>query len=362
MKNRKGCVVFLLCSLAIAPVFAQKTVKMSAVKANDYGVAYKLPKTEIKVKVKGTEVKRERGEYYQYAERYLNVSNPIIQDETSFVLDKIEIETIGVVDKEKSYLVEFKSNTVAPYVSLTEDGLICAINEGVKIVNDEAAPKKNEEIIKNTVNPKTILSEEVLRAGSVAKQAELIAKQIYLLRESRTNILTGEADNMPPDGAAYQLVMTQLDDNEKALTSLFIGRESQASFEKEFTVAVERKNIDKQVVFRFSSHLGVVGANDLSGEPVYLSLKSKTPLINEILTPKEEKALEKKFSSGIIYNIPGKADLKIDFKNNTMVKQECDIVQFGSQEVLVKEMFDNKKQPIKVLFHPFLGAIKQIIE
>lgn len=362
MKNRRRCTMLLLCTLAITPVFAQKTVKMSAVKANDYGVAYKLPKTQIRIKVKGTEVKKEKGEFYQYAERYLNVSNPIIQDETFFVLDKIEVETVGVVDKDKSYLVEFKSNTVAPYVSLTEDGLICAINEGVKLAANENAAKKSDEVVRKAINPKSILSEEVLRAGSVAKQAELIAKQIYLLRESRTNILTGEADNMPPDGAAYQLVMTQLEDNEKALTSLFVGKESQSSFEKEFTVDIERKNIDKQVVFRFSSHLGVVAANDLAGEPVYLSLKSKTPLVNDIRTPKEEKELEKKFSSGIIYNIPGKADLRIDYKNNTMAKQECDIVQFGSQEVLVKEMFDNKKQPIKVLFHPFLGAIKQIIE
>ena len=41
---------------------------------------------------------------------------------------------------------------------------------------------------------------------------------------------------------------------------------------------------------------------------------------------------------------------------------EVDVVQFGSQDVLIKQMFDNNKQPVKVYFYPELGAIKQIIQ
>jgi hypothetical protein len=39
-----------------------------------------------------------------------------------------------------------------------------------------------------------------------------------------------------------------------------------------------------------------------------------------------------------------------------------DVVQFGTKDVLVKKMFDNMKQPIKVIFYPELGAIRQIIQ
>ena len=60
-------------------------------------------------------------------------------------------------------------------------------------------------------------------AGSTAKQAEVAAKQIYRIRESRLNILTGEADNLPPDGEAMKLVIQQLEEQEKALTNLFTG-------------------------------------------------------------------------------------------------------------------------------------------
>jgi hypothetical protein len=63
-----------------------------------------------------------------------------------------------------------------------------------------------------------------------------------------------------------------------------------------------------------------------------------------------------------VYNIPGKAQLTLEFKYRTLKNQEMDIVQFGSQDVLTKRMFDNMKQPIKVIFYPNLGAIKQIIQ
>ena len=52
-------------------------------------------------------------------------------------------------------------------------------------------------------------------AGSTAKQAEVAAKQIYRIRESRLNILTGEADNLPPDGEAMKLVIQQLEEARK---------------------------------------------------------------------------------------------------------------------------------------------------
>ena len=58
-------------------------------------------------------------------------------------------------------------------------------------------------------------------AGSTSRQAEVAAKQIYRIRESRLDILTGEADNLPPDGDAMKLVIQQLEAQEQALSQLF---------------------------------------------------------------------------------------------------------------------------------------------
>jgi hypothetical protein len=340
-------------------VFAQKTVKMTAVKGNDYGVAYSLPKTAIAVKVSYMKTTRKAGEFYQYAERYLNITNAITENDVNYTLDKIEAASKGIIDTDKTYLVEFRSNTTAPFVTLTQDGLICAINDDYvfsKDANDTPEQVKSKPL----PDPRGFMSEEMLRAGSTAKQAELISKQIYRLRETKNNILTGEADNMPPDGEAYKIVMAQLDEQEKALTSMFIGTEETETGEKEFTLVPDDKNIDNRIIFRFSSKLGVVDANDLSGAPVYLSLKNKEPREKPVLTPKEEKEMEKKFSAGIIYNIPGKGDLTIAYNNKNYVQRELDVVQYGIQDVLAPKMFENNKKPIKVIFYPELGAIKQI--
>lgn len=361
MRSYISLLLFVLLTVGIAKATAQTTVKMSAVKANNYGVTYSLPKTAITVTATYTKTSRKVGEFYQYAERFLNISNPITENGIQCTLESIEANTKGVVDKDNSYQVEFRSNTVSPFVTLTKEGLICAINE------DYVFPK--EEIKANTVapkapllNPKNFLSEEILRAGSTAKQAELIAKQIYRLRESRNNILTGEADNMPPDGEAYKLVMTQLEEQEKALTAMFAGSTESETLTEEFTIVPDEKNIDNRVLFRFSTKLGVVEPNDLSGAPVYVSLKNKEPREARVLTPKEEKEMEKKFSAGIVYNVPSKASLQIAYDGQNLVQKEVDIVQYGIQDVLVEKMFDNKKQPIKVIFYPEMGAIKQIIQ
>ena len=359
MKRYIGIIVILFS----IPALAQNTVKMNAVKSNNYGVAYSLPKTTIEVTATVSKKTRIAGEFYQYAGRYLNISNPITEDEVIFTLKKVDATPIGIPDKNNSYLVEFRTGTVAPFVTLTKDGLICAINEEVTDYpkgGSIVAISNKEENSTTALNPQTFLSEEILRAGSTAKQAELIAKQIYRLRESKTNIITGEADNMPPDGESYKLIMNQIDEQEKALISMFAGTEVEETLQKAFIVEPDEKNIDRKIVFRFSKKLGVVESNNLAGAPVTLTLTNKIPKDDAPISPKEQKALEKKFSSGIVYNIPAKANLKIEFDNRILVEKECDIVQYGTQDVLAPKMLSNGKNAIKVIFHPELGAIKQI--
>lgn len=353
----------LTLTLSAGLLSAQNTVKMSAVKSTDYGVAYSLPKTVIKVKADAIKTTRKAGEFYEYAQRYLNISNPITQDETIYTITDIKAVTEGTPDKENSYLVEFRSNTTAPYVTLTKDGLICAINADAEFSNNELPDGNIQASIPPLPNPNTYLSEETLRAGSKARQAEMIARQIFKLRETKNNILTGEADNMPPDGDAYKLVIQQIDEQEKALTSMFMGTEMTENISETFTVNPTDKDIEKQILFRFSKKRGFVDSDDLSGEPVTLTLINKQPHQEApLLTPKEQKDLEKKFSQGIIYNIPAKANLKIDYSNKAWIDKECDVVQYGTQDVLAPRMFDNNKLPIKVIFFPDLGAIKQIIQ
>lgn len=341
--------------VAISQTRVEKKVAM---KSNGYGVTYALPKTSLIVTAEVTKVTCKAGPYYKYAEKYLGVKDAVTNDHVYYELGKIYLENKGVPDEENTYTIEFKSKTVAPYVYLTEDGLMCSINADYTPAEANLKNTKHEAQAAETTDVTAVMTEELLMAGSVTRQAEVAAKQIYRLRESKMDIVSGEADNMPPDGEAMKLVLQQLTDQEQALTTLFIGRRQRKTTFHEVRI-VPQDDLNKEVLFRFSEKLGVLDADDLGGQPVYLSLHA-TERVPE-LDPKEAEKKEKMLK-GIVYNVPGKARVEIETGTKKLYRGEVQIVQFGTREGLAPVMFEDKKAPVKVFFYPETGAIKQIIQ
>lgn len=352
--------LIVIASLLLTlPVLAQtKVVKKNAVKANNFGITYSLPKTSLVVDAEVTKVTCKAGPYYKYAEKYLGVKDAITEDKVYYELGKVTLINKGLPDADNTYIVEFKGGTVAPYAYLTEDGLLCSINTEYTPAESELDAVKKKKPAPEKVTEASVLSEELLMAGSTAKQAEVAAKQIYRIRESRLNILTGEADNLPPDGEAMKLVIQQLEEQEKALSNLFTGILSKDQDHYEVSL-IPNDDLDKEVLFRFSNQLGIVDADDLGGVPVYMNLKAteRTPALDPKEAEKKDKTLK-----GIIYNIPGKASIEILMNKKSLYKGEAQITQFGSREGLAPVMFEDKKAPVKVSFYPETGAIKQIIQ
>lgn len=355
--------VVLIINLLVSLGMSAQTnvVKMSAVKSNNYGVTYFLPKTALTIHAEYTKVTTKAAPYYKYAEKYLGITNVITEDQTYYTLDKVTVISKGIPDKNQSYLVEFKSGTTAPFVYLTKDGLICTINADYDTEEVPMVVEGTEKVSKQSLNPQSLYSEDILMAGSTAKMAEITAKQIYRIRESRTDIVTGEATNVPPDGEAMKIVLQQLDSQEKALVSQFTGTTDMEKLTYDMELIPEG-DFEKQVVFRFSKYLGVVKSDDLSGVPVYMNLKNGTE--RENIDPKELEKIkkEKEKAKGIYYNKPGKANVEIFTGNNKVYSGEVQIAQFGDTQVLAPNMFDDKKTPVRVYFYPETGAIKQIIQ
>lgn len=341
--------------VAISQTRVEKKVAM---KSNGYGVTYALPKTSLIVTAEVTKVTCMAGPYYKYAEKYLGVKDAVTNDHVYYELGKIYLENKGVPDEENTYTIEFKSKTVAPYVYLTEDGLMCSINADYTPAEANLKNTKHEAQTAETTDVTAVMTEELLMAGSVTRQAEVAAKQIYRLRESKMDIVSGEADNMPPDGEAMKLVLQQLTDQEQALTTLFIGRRQRKTTFHEVRI-VPQDDLNKEVLFRFSEKLGLLDADDLGGQPVYLNLHA-TERAPE-LDPKEAEKKEKMLK-GIVYNVPGKARVEIETGTKKLYQGEVQIVQFGTREGLAPVMFEDKKAPVKVFFYPETGAIKQIIQ
>ncbi|MBK5196379.1 MAG: DUF4831 family protein, partial [Proteiniphilum sp.] len=258
--------------LAITSLHAQKTTRVNAIKANDYGVIYSLPKTSFEITLLVKKSTYQRGDFYPYAKGYLGLENSITENRIRFTLEDVTVTNKGIADKNSSFMVEFRARSYEPFVYLREDGAIVTVNtepEHETSAEMMIIPKGES----SSVNPRRFLSQETLLAGSTAKQAELVARQIFDLRRSRTDILTGEAESMPPDGNAYNVVMDEIDMQEKALNELFAGSIESEYFLRSFTIIPDEKDMERVVIARFSEKLGLVDADNLAGEPLYLSLR-----------------------------------------------------------------------------------------
>lgn len=329
--------------------YAQTEVTAGVTRGKDYGVVYMLPKTEIDVVVKANKVTYTPGEFSKYADRYLRLPNVSADPKEYWELVSVKAVSTGVPDSEQTYFVKMKDKTVAPLMELTEDGIVKSIN--MPLTARKAAVTKPATAIQNSINPRDFLTEEILMANSTAKMAELVAKEIYNIRESKNALVRGQADNMPKDGEQLKIMLHNLDEQENAMTQMFSGKLNKE--EKIFTIRINpAKEINKEVAFRFSKKLGVVANDDLAGEPVYISIKDlKTPNV-----PQED---GKKKIDGVAYNVPGKAQVTLLQGKTTLFNEELPVTQFGTTEYLAPALF-NKKSTIKILFNPNTGGLVKV--
>ena len=329
------------------------------------GVVYYLPKTEIELEVVATKVTYTPGELCQYANRYLRMTNISAQPETYWEIKSIKAKAIGIPDPDNAYVVKLKDKSAASQVELTNDGIfrmkggsrfandgiIKAINTTSPIEKTPATPITNT--AKKRIDPRSFMTEEILSTASTAKMAELVAKEIYNIRESKNSLTRGQADYMPKDGAALKLMLDNLDEQEQAMMQMFAGITNRE--DKTLTIRVTpTEDIKDKVAFRFSKKLGVVSDENLAGEPIYLSVTNQ-----ETLPPADQKAKDKRKVDGVIYNIPGKALVTVASPTKRYFKGELLITQFGTTEVLVDNLF-NKKINTRVLFDPNNGKIVKI--
>jgi len=358
--------IVLAFSLISAGVFAQSSViKMSATKTSNYGVEYYLPKTVLTVEAKYSKTTEKAGIYAKYAERLLGLdSKKIVQEDgIHYSLDKIDVKSKGIPDRKEGYLIEFKTKTVAPFVCLTEDGLICTVNADYTPAFPIYEETKSGASAKSGLSVESVFTEEYMRAGSTLKMAEAAARQIFQIRDSRNDLLTGNAENAPRDGEGLKLVLNRLEEQEKALTELFTGYSSTETLEAEYEIEPQGET-EKEVLFRFSKYEGLVDGDDLSGSPVYFNIKR---IEEELPQPKTEEVKKgkksKEIEGGIMYNVPAKAEVEVFFGLSSYFKNTFQIVQLGRKQMLAPSLLvEDKKAPIKIYFYPETGAIKQIIQ
>ena len=332
---------------------AQTEVTVGVMHGKDYGVTYMLPQTELEIVINATRHTYTPGEFCRYADRYLRLSNVSGEAGEYWTLDNVQLRPVGVPDKSKTYFVKLKDKTTAPLMELTEDGIVRSIN--LPFSGDR--PRKNTPVptddnSERTIDPRRFLTEEILMAGSSAKMAELVAKEIYSIRESKNDLLRGEADNTPQDGEQLKLMLDNLNLQERAMVEMFSGKVTDTP--QTITIQITPKEMKDEVAFRFSRKLGVVDKEDLAGEPFYLSITDLGTVPQASVEEGKKKELE-----GVDYNVPGRARVTLNKGNETLFDEELPITQFGSIEYLAPVLF-NKNTVTKVQFDTTTGGLLKI--
>ena len=321
------------------------------VQEHETAVVYYMPKTELVINIDYKCVEQEPGIFYQYAQRYLGATNIITEKKTTYQLTNLDLTTTTNADTKRAYKVTPQKGYNLQLLSLTTDGRLLGYN--TNILAQVETEVRNKETKENKKNIQLMpLLEEHFMAGSIAKMAEGAAKQIYRIRETRLNILGGDVEHVPADGAAMQLVLNELDKQEKALVALFVGTTNVQTHTHQLQYCpVDSK--EKEVICRFSKHTGIVNKNDLSGEPLYLSIAANKQALQTHI----------EYAKGIVpsqiyYNLPGSAQVHLQYQSLNIL-DNITVAQFGVAIPLAQDLLtSNPKHSIYI--NPETGNILSI--
>lgn len=347
-------ILFLLILTVAASIHAQTEVS-KFISGTKEGVTYYLPDTEIEIILEATCIKKTPGEFSRYAERYLRAKEAIKEAGSYWELTGAAIRTTGKPSAEKMYTVKPNGN-ISSNITLDGQGIIMAINATLPATKKTASPIAPETGGRGDASQ--YMTEEMLQASSTAKLAELTAKEIYAIRESKLAITRGQSENMPKDGEALKLMLDELDKQERVLTEMFIGHADTLRQEMRITIAAnEICDTTKAVLLRFSHKLGFVSKDNLAGEPIYYNFRDLKSV--KLPTEEELKKMKPIKKEGICYNIPGRAEVEVYTRTRKLAKSEISIAQLGTTEVLSKTLF-NKNSTTKVIFDTATGGITSI--
>lgn len=341
---------------------AQTTTRLTATKANDYGLVYSLPQTIVDVTLRATCTVSKPGEFYNYAERYLGADaarKAVAKASTRWELTGVDVTTRGEIPADaEQWLMQFKGGQPV-FVELDSRGIPLAISTEAP---EREAPAALPEPTPLTASPldneaaRYAVTEDMLQSASMAKRAQLAANAIMQLRQSRQDYLTGQAETMP-DGKALDLILANINAQEEALTAMFLGTVQTRTAATRVSYIPGGSDEADRVIARLSPVKGFVDPDDLSGAPVSLQFA----VTSRGLLPKTDKGEEKKFpKGGVAYCIPGSATIAIEYDGKTWPRTRVNVAQLGIVFGLDPSFFTNKKEPGSAIFDPTTGGILQL--
>lgn len=332
----------LLSLVAVCVVFganAQTRVEKYDGRQVAEGVVYALPRTEVQVKVVAEKIVSYPGMFYKYAERFLAANDFVQTESVEWRLKSVEIDGRVVADEMRRFQVMPNKKNAAG-IRLSAEGVILGIGDcDVVDTEKKMTVRQTDERDCGVQFHTDLLGEEVLMSTSIPKMAEMTAKQIYRIREGRMALLTCEVEKMP-DGDAVKALLKRLDREERELVALFVGKTMRVEETRVYTVKIDH-DLTNSVVARLSVTEGLLDADNVIGEPIYMNVKGWYPT--------EPAVMEKgaKPSEGFAYVVPGSAKIDVTCSGKIVAEKELVMPQFGYVARLSTVFTDRQDATVK---------------
>lgn len=339
----------------LTPCQSQQTRLLTADKHNEYGLVYTLPRTMLRVEVDVECVERKAGPFYQYAKKYIGTDNVVKSDGRVWTVKGVRVTPIGVGDTERRYLMQLKNNSPVT-MSVGDNDMLAAINYGEVSLETYVEEEAGLEIVREGTDVEEFLQymgEDYLASTSTAKRAQQLSEQLVEIRDSRNALTRGTADNMPSDGRQLELMLDNMQKQERAMTAAFSG--SEKVMRQTVTYYYEPDEEGSEVLFRMSDFAGPVDKDNYAGSPVEISVK----ILEEGKLPVDAKGEEKKLpKDAVMYCIPGRASINITHDGKKLYSSpNVYIAQYGMDFGLDPSIFTDKKDPAYVLFDTATGGV-----
>lgn len=299
-------------------------------------VSYALPQTTLEFTVEAVKETFHAGPYARFAGKYLGV-DARLGEGTSYTISSIRVRTLVEADPDTRYTVALNSHSSQLFLQLTNEGLVAGPEGAFSVDSGWKYPKESVAEFATRGLPANLTTEEntlytqgrgsVMQSALIEKSDETkaaeVASRIFEIRENRYKILVGDTD-ATYSGEAMKATIDALDKMEADYLTLFLGYSENSIQTATFEVvpSPSRKN-QLYVAFRLSDSSGLVGPEDIDGNPVYLEL-----------TPEVSQAAPEKLTGKqdvIRYRIPAVCNLTLKDMKNTLLSMRVPVYQLGRE-------------------------------
>ena len=344
MKNIKSIIAAILLFTCMSANAGEKKTE---------GFEYFLPKTAVRMSVLVEKTTTKPGKLAEFSELYFQKKG-ITTQQDNYRIVGVSFTTTGVPDQDLRFFLPVDKKHSILSIDCDPNGVLRAINTRAKRVEEPAPFTPSAKPA--PLNPNDYMSQDILSAGNLPKMAQLVAQEIYDIRDSRSQLSRGEADFMPKDGEQLRIMYAQLNKQEAALMQLFQGTTTVDTTEYVVTLVPEKK-AQRVMAFRFSKKFGLSTTDDLSGEPYYVDIAEENvtaepPVVHEM-------ANKLKDELQLAVCLPGKIRLTLSNNDKKIARYEMWAAQFGKTEMLNGALF-GKKLTSKILLDSATGAVTEL--